>query len=491
MKLSVILPVHNAQEYINDTLKSLMDNVGFCDYEIIFVDAHSQDDSERLIKGNTCLYIQAQDKIIYCKIPTSYACDVYNKGLSLATGDYIYFLMPGDKVCPGFLEDAVNWLDAYNIDIYTRNFIEHGVNTTASYDDLHIGPMLATTVIRRSSIDIQFEGYACPDAIFTTRMLVRGAMMYHDQGYNSVEYNNDAYQWLCMQSDQYLENIECDWLQYIYRYIDCTDDKINVSIHVANRCNKNCVACGHFSPLVPKDDPDMTLDDFIDSTRYLIPFKNSIRTLILTGGEPTLNPNLPEIIEVACSNFHHVRLVSNGLNPEFFKKYKELIEQTGIEVYVTKYSEQASERIKQELEGVTHYSGYSIRSLEDESGVREYFYSKMLSDSRIEDINLVGKCARGECAQLVGSKLYICQYTANFKYFDNFFSNHPLPKVEDSYIDLELPGVTYKDIRKFIYEHNPLICWYCKEPYIQMGKLEYINKVPLTKSKCEISEWVG
>lgn len=262
----------------------------------------------------------------------------------------------------------------------------------------------------------------------------------------------------------------------------------NVSIHVADKCNKNCVACGHFSPLVPKDTPDMTPAQFFESVKYVIPYRDHIGCLILTGGEPTTNPHLLDIIRIACASFPKVRLVSNGLNPEFFEQNAEFLLSSGIEVFVTQYNKELSNRIVEAMKGKV--GCYTIPSLEAE-GKREMFHSKMLSKERINDLNLVGKCGRGECVQLVGTKLYLCQYTSNFEFFDKFFKDHPLPGVEDSYIEMTDPSVNLQTIENFIQNHVCALCWHCREPYIGRGIPSGMEDVELTHSKQEMSEWVG
>lgn len=483
MKLSIVLLYYNASHFIENTMNSIMKNHGVDDYEVILIDGNS--DGE--------LHVNKLDtRFKYCRISNNNPVDMYNTGLHLATGEYVYFMMAGDKLCEYFLPEAVDILDDTGYDIFTRNFISDGEEINAAYEELRVGPMLCTTVIRKSSIDIEFDGDACVDIIFTKRLLLRGALLYRDRKYNSIEHNEDAYWWITQQSNDFLNTMNMNWLTYVRTFALYTDDMINVSIHVEDKCNKNCIACGHFSPLVPENTPSMTFDEFMDTIRYLIPYRQHIRTLILTGGEPTLNPNLPQIIRGACDQFDRVRVVSNGLNPEFFAKYRNLIKETGVEVYVTNYNEELKDQARKNLDGVAYMNGYSISSLENEKGVREMFFSKMLSKQRIKDIDIVGKCgARGECCQLVGSKLYICQYVANFKYFDKFFKDHPLPKAEDSYIDLADGNAPYKIIRKFLYEHNCAMCWQCMEPYISKGQYDMIERVPLTHSKKEMSEWVG
>ena len=487
MKLSIVLLVHNALSFIDTSLRSIADHHGIDDYEIVVVDGNSEDGS--ITKCQSFLP-EIGPRFKYCMLNNNKQADMYNAGLDLAKGEYIYFMMAGDKLCEGFFTDAISALDKTHRDMFTRNFISDGKNATALYDQLHIGPMLGTTVIRKDAIDIRFEGDACVDILFSTRLLARGAFLYKDDGYNSIEHNDDSYWWANQQSNDFLRAIDYNWIEYIHTMIDNSDDMINVSIHVEDKCNKDCISCGHFSPLVPKDTPSMTPEEFMTDIKYLLPYRQHIRSLILTGGEPTLNPYLPQIIRIACDNFDHVRVVSNGLNPGFFAEHRNLIVETGVEVYITKYSKELKDQVKKNLTGIT-VNGYSIETLEDDDGVREMFYSKMLSPKRMNNLRLLGVCGRGECCQLVGSRLYLCQYTANFKFFDKFFKNHPLPGVGDSFIDLANGDIPYKRIRKFIYEHNCALCWHCKECLLYDGHYEEVERVPLTHSKKEMSEWVG
>ena len=48
-KVSIIMPVYNAQKYIDRCIKSLLDQT-FKDFELLMVDDQSQDDSLKLLK---------------------------------------------------------------------------------------------------------------------------------------------------------------------------------------------------------------------------------------------------------------------------------------------------------------------------------------------------------------------------------------------------------------------------------------------------------
>lgn len=53
MKLSIIIPVYNLENYISTTLDSLLSIRFFSDYEIIVINDSSKDGNESVISKNT------------------------------------------------------------------------------------------------------------------------------------------------------------------------------------------------------------------------------------------------------------------------------------------------------------------------------------------------------------------------------------------------------------------------------------------------------
>ncbi len=92
-KFSIITIVYNGETFIEGTMKSVL-NQTFTNYEYIIVDGASKDSTVSLIQDfaqNTpplsIKWISEPDKGLY---------DAMNKGLHLATGDFILFLNAGD-----------------------------------------------------------------------------------------------------------------------------------------------------------------------------------------------------------------------------------------------------------------------------------------------------------------------------------------------------------------------------------------------------------
>lgn len=88
---SIIIPTYNSEDRIKRTIESI-ERQEFCSYEIIIVDAKSDDDFMALLKDLERKYdnvaiISEKDNGIY---------DAMNKGTEIATGDYFLFLGAGD-----------------------------------------------------------------------------------------------------------------------------------------------------------------------------------------------------------------------------------------------------------------------------------------------------------------------------------------------------------------------------------------------------------
>ena len=95
-----------------------------------------------------------------------------------------------------------------------------------------------------------------------------------------------------------------------------------MTVVVTHRCNSRCIMCNLWEE---KKSPMLSLDDYSYIFRKPFPF---IRGLTLTGGEPTLRSDLPEIFEIvssACTNLEHVQVASHGMNTERTLEMVELI----------------------------------------------------------------------------------------------------------------------------------------------------------------------
>jgi hypothetical protein len=85
----------------------------------------------------------------------------------------------------------------------------------------------------------------------------------------------------------------------------------NLEIHVTHSCNLACQQCSHYSNF--KHQGMLTPDDV---EREFVPWSSRLRPRLfsLLGGEPALNPDLPEIVRLAGRHWpdSQLQLVTNG-----------------------------------------------------------------------------------------------------------------------------------------------------------------------------------
>ena len=103
--VSVVIPVYNAEKYISDTLKSVL-NQSYKEIEIIVVNDGSTDQTESIVKQN---FNDPRIKLIN---QSNAGCSAAkNTGLKHATGEWIQYLDADDLLSPDKLEAQIRVLE--------------------------------------------------------------------------------------------------------------------------------------------------------------------------------------------------------------------------------------------------------------------------------------------------------------------------------------------------------------------------------------------
>lgn len=101
--VSVVLPVYNAEQYLEECVESIIKQV-YKNIEIIAVDDASLDKSKIIIKK----YMQIDDRFILLEHKTNQGVSKSrNDALDCAKGDYIVFIDADDKVSPDFIHELL------------------------------------------------------------------------------------------------------------------------------------------------------------------------------------------------------------------------------------------------------------------------------------------------------------------------------------------------------------------------------------------------
>lgn len=98
-KVSVIVPVYNAEKYLQECVDSILGQT-IADLELILVDDGSTDSSPELCDG----YAQQDTRVKVIHKPNGRAASARNAGLRAASGEYVAFVDSDDWILPGMYE---------------------------------------------------------------------------------------------------------------------------------------------------------------------------------------------------------------------------------------------------------------------------------------------------------------------------------------------------------------------------------------------------
>lgn len=199
-KVSVVIPVYNVEEYLEECLDSVL-NQTYSDYEIIAVNDGSTDDSAKILSD----YANKYKKIKVISIKNQGLSIARNVGIGVATGDYIVFLDSDDKITEETLKNCVKKLEEDRLDavFFESEIIIDGVDSnlklqfnyhrpSALIDKIVTGEKFFTESVnaskyivspclyifsRESLGDLRFyPGILHEDNLFTTKLLLSGRL---------------------------------------------------------------------------------------------------------------------------------------------------------------------------------------------------------------------------------------------------------------------------------------------------------------------------
>lgn len=117
IKISILIPICNVEKYLEKCLNSIT-NQSLDDIQIICINDGSKDSSLDIIRK-----FEARDeRIVVINKPNSGYGDSMNKGLEIATGDYIGIVESDDFIEPKMFEELYALAIENNADIVKSNF---------------------------------------------------------------------------------------------------------------------------------------------------------------------------------------------------------------------------------------------------------------------------------------------------------------------------------------------------------------------------------
>ncbi len=112
LKFSIIIPIYNMQEYLHNSIESVIHQT-YSNLEIICVNDGSKDNSLAILKE----YQAKDERIKIIDKPNGGVSSARNAGIEAATGDYIMFLDPDDAYDLTLCEKVAAKIETDNADI--------------------------------------------------------------------------------------------------------------------------------------------------------------------------------------------------------------------------------------------------------------------------------------------------------------------------------------------------------------------------------------
>ena len=179
MKLSVIMPVHNGEKHIKETLNCLLHQSLSDQVEYIIVNDGSTDQTSRVLSK-----IKDSRIIIVDRDVCRGVSQARNLGLSLARGDYVMFVDSDDLFHRRMLEILYNSAVKGNADISICNYervslLTHktsvGINSTS-----HVPATTFKALDVSQSIFNTFDGFVW-NKIFNRKFLINNSLLFDDR----------------------------------------------------------------------------------------------------------------------------------------------------------------------------------------------------------------------------------------------------------------------------------------------------------------------
>lgn len=125
-KVSVIIPVYNAQLYLEKCLSSIAEQT-MKDYELVLINDGSKDNSQQIIDE----FIEKNDCVVQCKCKENAGqAAARNDGLAMARGEYVAFMDSDDYIEPDYLEKLYQAAQKYDSEAVTCGYtmVDHKGN---------------------------------------------------------------------------------------------------------------------------------------------------------------------------------------------------------------------------------------------------------------------------------------------------------------------------------------------------------------------------
>lgn len=214
MKVSVLMPVYNGAQYLQEAIDSIL-NQTYRDFELIIVDDGSTDDSPAII------YINAErdNRVVSLKNEqNSGICVTLNKGLDAAKGEYIIRMDCDDISELDRIEKQVAFMETHS---------EYGLlgsNIRVFGDGIETYVFDFDEDWRMCIADMIFATCVAHPAIIMRKKLIQKYHLRYDDSFRGME---DYYMWWQIAKYAKISNLQEPLLNYRYHQKQVTQKKVD------------------------------------------------------------------------------------------------------------------------------------------------------------------------------------------------------------------------------------------------------------------------
>ena len=388
-RLSIIVPCHNSEQYIEQCIDSILDQE-FADFELIIVDDCSTDNSLSIIMRKA---LDDQRIVVIKNDKASGSAGLpRNQALKIAKGDLIGFVDSDDWVGPSYFQCLVNALDKGNADVViSQGFINHageGFNER-TYPDMwkikcsnpdlsctHMSSMIWDKVYKKSLLDrhqIRLGSYpAAVDVPFILKVyhLCQNPVTAHTKDYHYRRETENSV------TVKFRKGSSCDFELKAYDEIFEWAFAKNVPSHYMNFMNLKRLASFIYTCKLVKI--DFFSSYFDQCSKILTKSKQDLSTKTLSAAGQR---GLEAPYQLFLTNNKTAFIESQRPNE---KKY--LIENIKSQEYnVAKTIRLASKAIEKNRRNLVYFPDWSLSN-----PYQDLFYKGMQAAAGSDDINVIG-----------------------------------------------------------------------------------------------------
>lgn len=210
LKVSIIVPVYNVEQYLRECLDSLV-NQTYKNIEIICIDDGSTDSSGQILDE----YDKQYDSIRVIHKSNRGLSSARNYGIRAAKGDLIAFVDSDDYIELDTIESAVKTFELndkqdlyiYGIEMFTNDEVNENIESTNAWFSRRLSK-------KQNLIKMTFD-IACDSNIHVCNKVFRKSLMHDLEFIEGLLYEDIYFMWMCFFRCRYAYYNKS--IQYHYR----------------------------------------------------------------------------------------------------------------------------------------------------------------------------------------------------------------------------------------------------------------------------------